>query len=247
MGLQLAAKVLWHLSKAWTTCFFFFQLWRFVKDEPLGVQGRNVSHFKGLIDSDWKSLSSRVVREYYYLPRLLEKGHFTPYTAKCPRTFAANCMSDLLNFELAGEQDLTNLDRFQVRVPPGWVVATCPHLIGPWVVQNSPLDPVSGWELTENGMKLVRFAQISTCQGTRFGLFGQVPGARCHLVGWWPPSHTWLDLGLWKIPPPDPFGAHCGVKIAPKLEGKNSQKCNSKFQDEFTWTQGGFLASNLMI
>ena len=133
------------------------------------------------------------------------------------------------------------------QVPPGWVVATFPHLIGPWVVQNSPLDPVSGWELTENGMKLVRFAQFWTCRGTRFGLFGQVPGARCHLVGWWPPSHTWLDLRLWKIPPPDPFGAHCGVKIAPKLEGKNSQKCNSKYLDEFTWTQGGFLGSNLMI
>ena len=145
----------------------------------------------------------------------------------------------------------TRFDQFgQVpgcQVPPGWVVATCPHLIGPWVVQNSPLDPVSGWELTENGMKLVRFAQFWTCRGTRFGLFGQVPGARCHLVGWWPPSHTWLGLGLWKIPPPDPFGAHCGVKIAPKLEGKNSQKCNSKYLDEFTWTQGGFLGSNLMI
>ena len=49
--------------------------------EPLGVQGRNLPHFKGLINAYWKSPSSRVWRQYYYLPRPLEKGHFTPKMA----------------------------------------------------------------------------------------------------------------------------------------------------------------------
>ena len=151
---------------------------------------------------------------------------------------------DLLNFELPEEQDLAYLGRFQV---PG---ATClgdGHLPTPDWTLGWENFPIAGWELTENGMKWVQFARFWTSWGARFGVFGQVPGARCHLLGWWPPSHTWVDLGLWKTPPPDPFEPFCGVKIGPKLEGKNSQKCNSKFLDEFTWTQGGFLASNLMI
>ena len=62
--------------------FLFFQFWWLVFLEPSGVQERNVPHFKGLIDADWKSSSSRAWRQYYYPPRPLEKGHFTPKMAK---------------------------------------------------------------------------------------------------------------------------------------------------------------------
>ena len=43
-------------------------------------------------------------------------------------------------------------------------------------------------------MKLVRFAWFLTCRGTRFDLYWVIVGARCHLLGRWPPAHTWLDL-----------------------------------------------------
>ena len=72
--------------------FFFFQLWRLVTLEPLGVQGRNLPRFKGLIDANWKSSSSRVWQQYYYLSRPLEKGHFTPKMAKGITFILGNCI-----------------------------------------------------------------------------------------------------------------------------------------------------------
>ena len=76
-----------------TDILSYFQLWRLAILEPVGVQIRNVPHFKGLIVLYLDLRSSRAWQYIYPLPRPLEKGHFTPKTAKCPRTFVANCMS----------------------------------------------------------------------------------------------------------------------------------------------------------
>ena len=73
------------------THFSFFQLWRLVVLEPPGVQEHNIPHFKGLINADWKSLSSRAWRKYYYPLHPLEKGHFTPKTAKGVIFIFLNC------------------------------------------------------------------------------------------------------------------------------------------------------------
>ena len=70
----------------------FFQLWRLAILEPVGVQIRNVPHFKGLIVLYLDLRSSRAWQYIYPPPHPLEKGHFTPKTAKCPRTFVANCI-----------------------------------------------------------------------------------------------------------------------------------------------------------
>ena len=84
--------------------FFFFQLWRLITLEPLKVQGRNLPHFKGLIDADWKCSSSRVWRQYYYLPHPLEKGHFTLKMAKGGIFIFPNCRwvpdTDVMKFLL---------------------------------------------------------------------------------------------------------------------------------------------------
>ena len=82
----------WRTSLLRRIRFFFFQLWRLVSLQPLEVQGRNLPHFKGLINANWKSSSLRVWRQYYYLPRRLEKGHFTPKMAKSITFIFFNCM-----------------------------------------------------------------------------------------------------------------------------------------------------------
>ena len=88
--------------------FFFFQLWRLVSWELLGVQGRNLPHFKGLIDANWKSSSSRMWWQYYYLPRPLEKGHFTPKMAKGVIFIFLNCICwyyKLMSTKVLPQQD----------------------------------------------------------------------------------------------------------------------------------------------
>ena len=52
----------------------------------------NVPHFKGLIALYLDSRSSKAWQHFYLLSRPLEKGHFTPKTAKCPRISVTKCM-----------------------------------------------------------------------------------------------------------------------------------------------------------
>ena len=60
------------------TFFSIVQLWRLVFLEPVGVQRHTVPHFKGLINVDWKSSSSRSWQYFFLALRPLEKSHFTP-------------------------------------------------------------------------------------------------------------------------------------------------------------------------
>ena len=76
-----------------TDFFSFFQLWRLAILEPVGVQRRNVPHFKGLILLELDSRSSRALQHIYLLPRPCEKGHFTPKNGYCPIWFAPHCKS----------------------------------------------------------------------------------------------------------------------------------------------------------
>ena len=72
--------------------FFIVQLWRLVFLEPLEVQRRNVSHFKGLIVFYLDSRRSKALQNFYLLSRPLGKGHFTPKMAKCPRISVPKCI-----------------------------------------------------------------------------------------------------------------------------------------------------------
>ena len=74
------------------TFFSIVQLWRLVFLVPVGVQRHTVPHFKGLIKLDWNQKRPRAWQHFYPLPRPLETGHFTPITAKCPRTNVPNCI-----------------------------------------------------------------------------------------------------------------------------------------------------------
>ena len=75
-----------------TDILSYFQLWHLAILEPVGVQIRNVPHFKGLIVLYLDLRISRAWQYIYPPPRPLEKGHFTPKTAKCPRIGVPKCM-----------------------------------------------------------------------------------------------------------------------------------------------------------
>ena len=46
--------------------------------EPVWVQRNNVPHFKGLIILYWNLDRPQAWQNFYYWPRPLEKGYFTP-------------------------------------------------------------------------------------------------------------------------------------------------------------------------
>ena len=117
--------------------------------------------------------------------------------------------SDLLYFELAGEQDLTDLGKLQVSGGTAWVVATCPHLTRPWawVAYKFPTKPLWIPFWVENRQKWYDTGQICLILNIRGNnILPTRAGCRCHLFGWWPLAHTWLDLGL-------RIFSHCGVRI----------------------------------
>ena len=116
----------------------------------------------------------------------------------------------ILNFR--GNKILLALAGCRCQVPPVWVVATCSHLIGPWFENIFPLWCENWLKMAWNGFHSLNFELPEEHDLAYLGRF-QVPGARCHLLGWQPLSHTWVDLGLWKTPPPGPSGPFCRVKI----------------------------------
>ena len=59
-----------------TDILSYFQLWRLVIFEPVGVQRNNVSHFKGLIRLYLDSRRSSAWQDFYLVPHPFEKGHF---------------------------------------------------------------------------------------------------------------------------------------------------------------------------
>ena len=77
---------------------------------------------------------------------------------------------------------------------------------------------------------LLNFARDGESNLASLGRF-KVLGATCSGGGHLPtPGYTQDCHDI----PGDPFRPYCGVRIGPNLEGKNSQKCNSKYLDEFT-------------
>ena len=60
------------------TFFSNLQLWRLAILEPLGVKLTSVAHLKALIIIYWNFDRLDAWQNFYYGPRPLEKGHFTP-------------------------------------------------------------------------------------------------------------------------------------------------------------------------
>ena len=76
-----------------------FQLWRLAIFKPVGVQRHNVPHFKGLIILHLDFWSSRAWQYFYYLPRPLEKGHFTPKNGYCVVFCEYSCIDRLAHWK----------------------------------------------------------------------------------------------------------------------------------------------------
>ena len=77
--------------------FSFFQLWRIVFLESVGGQRHNVPHFKGLVMLYLDFEAQRRHSTFTFLHVPLKQAFLEGKMAKCPRTFAGNCMSRILH------------------------------------------------------------------------------------------------------------------------------------------------------